>query len=135
MRVVDSDQQGNRKPALSEPAISELRQRLTESLADCLEYGHWGFRHPSGYPAGHSDQRIVPNQMYQQHEDWVDLLVDLVLEQPTGALIGLCELGDEVDWCASITSVLEERGVSLPVSGITSYGISQSGPGLSSLPP
>jgi hypothetical protein len=116
---------------LSQSATSEL---LAQSLDDCLEYGHWGFRHPSGYPAGHSEQRIVPQQMYSQREDWLKLLADLILEHPADALIGLCELGDELDWCTPLAAILKERGTPQSVSGVTSYGISQSGPGLTALP-
>ena len=76
----------------------------------------------------------MPNQMYEQRQGWAELLTDLALEQPADGLIGLCELGDEVDWCAPVSSLLEQRGVPLPVSGVTGYGISQFGPRLTSYP-
>ena len=113
----------------------QLRQSLAESLSDCLEYGHWGFRHPSGYLAGHSDQRILPSQMFQRSREWAELFADLVLQQPLVGLIGLSELGDEVDWSTALAAVLTERGMDLPVSSVTAYGIVQSGPALNDYPP
>jgi hypothetical protein len=118
----------------SETLNEELRQSLVGSLSACLEYGHWGFRHPSGYVAGHSDQRILPGLMYQRSREWAALFADMLLQQPVGGVIGLSELGDEADWSQAIATVLAERGVELPVSSVTAYGFVQSGYALAHYP-
>jgi hypothetical protein len=112
---------------------AELERFLTTSLAECLEYGHWLFTDPFAQLVWHSDQRIVPERMYVLCDGWAQLMADVVLDEPSGGLVGLQYFGDE-DWVTPLATALEQRGAELPVIGVTHLGRTVVGPALADLP-
>src|SRR4051794_34290816 len=95
-----------------------LVAHLTDSLGKCLEYGHWAFHDLRGRLAGHSDQRIVVEAMYDSAPGWAELAADGILSQPTGGVIVLTYPWVGMDWARPIKRALEQRGAELPVCGV-----------------
>jgi hypothetical protein len=108
----------------------KLRHLLTQAVASQgIERGLYYFT--EGF---YSNQRISPETVFGLRQYFTYLAAQLILEHPTGGLVGVLGESQQERWIPEIASELENRGFELPTSEVYMNGEVVSGIPLSEYP-
>ena len=107
-----------------------IKELLEEQVLKSIEHGLWQF----GPMGPFTNQRIPPDEMYKFNFGWAELATDLLLEEPSGGLLGFL-VREPVHWLHNIASTLEQRNIELPVTEFDPSTGQVWGPPLERYPP